>query len=113
MTWATVIGMARKHIQDTGSVVWDDPVLLEYAGFATSDMVKQVPELRRLANGKISTIARPSATSDTFPFPDEYAEAAADYIAFRAFAKEAGDTHDEKQSNTFLGNYRRFFAPGT
>lgn len=100
-TLQAVLDLARIELNDDDKSRWTDPVLLGYANSAIRQAFKVRPDLRL---GSYATPFTDLAVGGTFPIPDDYKRAVADYIIGRAQSVE-NDEAEVGRSALFMGAF--------
>lgn len=85
-TMQDVVDLARIDLNDAGKDAVSDPQLLAHANAAIREAYQLRPDLRL---GAYATAVTDKILGDTFPLPDEYRRAVADYVIGRASAVDA------------------------
>lgn len=104
MLASEVIDRARDLLgdPDTGSSRWTDADLVRWLNDGQRKLVSLRPDVLLSAIGTLATVTDVSATTDTMTVGTDWREALADYVCYRAFARDAANADYAKRAATHL-----------
>ena len=115
MTGAQLIEAARQVVGDDiiDQQTWGDDKWLIALNDGLSYLYANYPETRLDSTGTLYTFARvtQSALGDSLTLSDMYFSALVEYLAFRYFDADAGDTRESQQATTHWAAFRRLMDP--
>lgn len=92
----------RYMLQDTdaSAEIWSDTILIPFIGDGVMLLAHRLPEIMLTAPNTVSnfTFGSLSALSSVLPINDDYVEALAYYVCWRALAMDGQDKRDLKRS---------------
>ena len=109
-TGSDVITLVRTLINDFDAVTWTDEVCLPFINEGIRDMHTNHPEVRLKDDGSLRTYADLAAVGNTVDMDDQYKTALVEYLCFRYFSGDAGDTRDADRAKEHKGLYDVQFA---
>ncbi|MFA5187347.1 MAG: DUF6682 family protein [Patescibacteria group bacterium] len=110
-TGSDVITLVRALINDFDSTTWTDAVCLPFISEGIRDMHTNHPEVRLKTDGTLRDYADLAAVGNAVDLDDQYKTALAEWLCFRYFSGDAGDTRDAGRATVHLGLYDKFFLP--
>ncbi len=104
---------ARTLIHDTDKVKWMDASgnFVEFINDGVQYIYDQHPESRIRDNGKLREYAAITELANTVDLPDPYILPMVEYLCYRFFASDAGDTRNQNRRDQHYATFLRFFAP--
>ena len=100
-----ICDLARLSLNDDAKGRWTDTELAQYAGVACLQGLSLRPDLAIGSYTTPPTLASLSVVGGTFPLPDKYQRAVADYVIARALA-----VNTEGLDTQTADSYMKLFA---
>ncbi len=101
-----VLDDARPLLNDTEAETWGDQVFFLYLNECIRLIYNERPESRVETAGTLKSFAKISAVGNTVPLDDIYREAVVEYLAYRFFDADSGDTHDKSRTSEHFARFK-------
>lgn len=111
-TGSNVETILKTLIDDFDSTTWSSTNILPFLNEAVMDMYVNHPETRLQSDGTLRTYADLAAIGNTVNLDDQYKVACAEYLAWRYFNADGGDTRDSLRAADHKAIYESYFGGG-
>lgn len=111
MIGTDIIKAVRPLVNDTDKSTWPDDHAnwLLFLNEGVRLIYKDHPECRLLTDGTMRVYADMATTADTVLLDDVYKPAMVEYLVYRFFDCDAGDTRDKARAGEHLQSFESFF----
>lgn len=106
-----VIDDVRVLVNDADQSTWPDPTFVPFVNEAVRLLHSERPECRLDNDGALAELSEVEDASDTVPLDDLYRNAVAEYLAYRYFDADAGDTRDKARAAEHLERFDGLLGP--
>lgn len=110
-TGKQVIDDVRPLVNDADQTTWGDPDFLPFLNEAVLLIYTSHPECRLTTAGALTAYAALATVGATVLLDDIYRPAVFEYLAYRYFDSDAGDTHDKSRAAEHLQRFTDLIGP--
>jgi len=105
------IDTARLQCNDADASTWGDPAFLPFANEGILFLFTERPECRLTSAGALTAYVALTAVGTAVPLSDEYKNALIEYLIYRFFCADDGDTRDKARAAEHLQRFQELIGP--
>lgn len=109
-TFSDIIDAVRPLCNDVDASTWSDDNFLEFLNEGVLLLYSEHPECR-LTTAGVLTAFMDSDASNTVPLDDNYRIPLIEYMVYRFFDSDAGDTRDKSRAAEHLARFNELVGP--
>lgn len=110
-TGKQVIDIMRPLVNDKDQTTWSDPDFLPFLNEVVLLLYVEHPECRLTTAGALTAYVAMAAITDVIPLNDIYKNAVIEYLIYRFFDADAGDTRDKSRAAEHLQRFNDLIGP--
>ncbi|MFA5107767.1 MAG: DUF6682 family protein [Patescibacteria group bacterium] len=110
-TGKQVVDDVRPLVNDKDQTTWADPAFLPFLNECILLLYTDHPECRLTTAGALTAYAVLAKVGDVVPLNDLYRPAVFEYLAYRYFDSDAGDTRDKSRAAEHLQRFTDLIGP--
>jgi len=111
MTGTDVVENARILCDDVDETTWEDDTFLAFVNEGVRRLFDEQPVCRLKDNGTLRDYSKAAALTETLLVEDQYLIALTEYVCYRFFDSDSGDSRDKDRADEHLKNFL-FFTQG-
>ena len=111
MTGNEIIDNVRILANDVDETTWQDDTFLAFVNEGVRRLFDEQPVCRLKDNGTLRDYSKAAALTETLLVEDQYLIALTEYVCYRFFDSDSGDSRDKDRADEHLKNFL-FFTQG-